>query len=333
VTFVLAVSNSTSPEGGPRGILQGDYEMVVAITGVDARGIAHVASFDGFDAAGAQRRGTVQRQVSGADLAASRLQVLGFHLDDPPGVPGATALGPSLAVTRDLVETGTTAYSFRNYASGAAVSGTLRRAAASSVRFPVLLNGRRVELQAIHAVGDMTLAGVTRPFETIILDHPRYPLSLRIAYGPRGGAFPFEPDFAREIVRIDFPAEDSYIAQALEAECRVEVRGVYFDFDRATLKPQSEPALREIATALRAAPALRVTIEGHTDNIGDDRYNESLSARRAAAVKTALVSDFAIDAARLATAGHGSRRPVESNATLAGRARNRRVELACASDR
>jgi outer membrane protein OmpA-like peptidoglycan-associated protein len=210
----------------------------------------------------------------------------------------------------------------------------------------VLLNGRRVELEAIHATGEMALGSAKRPFETVILNHPRYPVSLRIAYGPRDAGFPFTPDFVREVVRIDLPTlisgqraggpgvgagtGNSAIADALSKECRVELSGIYFDFNQATLKPQSDAALREIAQALRNAQR-RLTLEGHTDNIGSDQYNNDLSMRRAAAVKTALVRDHNVDAASLTTTGYGERRPVETNDTLAGRARNRRVELACAS--
>ena len=110
----------------------------------------------------------------------------------------------------------------------------------------------------------------------------------------------------------------------------MELRGVYFDFNRATIKPESADALREIAAALPLASRRRFVIEGHTDGIGSERYNDQLSAARAAAVKAALVRDYGVDAARMSTTGLGERRPIESNATLAGRARNRRVELVCA---
>ena len=329
VNVVLAVSNATASDQAPDGILQGDYEMVVTIAEVSADGITHTALFDGVDAGGVQRRGTVRRVVSAGDLAAAPVQVLGFHLDDPPRASGTTALGPSLGVTRDLARTGTAAYAFRNWVGRETISGTLRRSAASPVRFPVLLNGRRVELEAIHATGHMALGAAKRPFETVILDHPRYPISLRIAYGPRDGGFPFAPDFVREVVRIDFPTAQSGIADALDKECRVELKGIYFDFNKATLKPESDRALKDIASALKSSRR-RVTIEGHTDHIGSDRYNDDLSARRAAAVKDALVRIHRIDPATLATAGHGERRPIETNDTLAGRARNRRVELVCA---
>lgn len=329
VNVVLAVSNATASGTAPAGILQGDYEMVVTIADVSADGITHTALFDGVDAGGVQRRGTVLRVVSAGDLAGAPVQVLGFHLDDPPRASGTTALGPSLGVTRNLARTGTASYSFRNWIGRETISGTLRRSAGSPVRFPVLLNGKRVELEAIHATAQMALGSAKRPFETVILDHPRYPISLRIAYGPRDGGFPFEPDFLREVVRIDFPTAQSGIADTLDKECRVELKGIYFDFNKATLKPESDRALDDIASALRSSRR-RVTIEGHTDNIGSDRYNDDLSARRAAAVKDALVRTHRLDAAMLSTAGHGERRPVETNDTLAGRARNRRVELVCA---
>ena len=332
VNVVLAVANATSSDKAPAGILQGDYEMVVTIANVTADGITHTASFDGTDSAGVHRSGSVSRVVSAADLAGAPVQILGFHLDDPPRVNGTTALGPSLGVTRDLVQRGMTAYSFRNWAGRDTISGTLQRSSNSPVKFPVLLNGKRVELDAIHATGQMAAGSAKRPFETVILNHPRYPISLRVAYGPRDGGFPFKPDFVREVVRIDFPTPQATIAAALDKECRVELKGIYFDFNQATLKPQSEQALKEIANALRAARR-RLTLEGHTDNIGSDRYNDDLSARRAAAVKTALVRDHGIDAVLLSTAGYGERRPIETNDTLSGRARNRRVELVCAEGR
>jgi outer membrane protein OmpA-like peptidoglycan-associated protein len=334
MTFVLAVANHTAPSAdAPAGVLQGDYEMVVSIDAVSADSITLNAFIDGSDAAGIPHRGSVSRVVSTADLHDAGIQILGFHLNDPARVDGTTSLGPSLRIVRDLVRTGATAYSFRNWVGRETISGALQRSGTETVKFPVLLNGRRVELDAVHATGQMALGGIRRPFETVVLDHPRHPLSLRIAHGPRDGGFPFAPEFAREIVRIDYPSDSggggASVSDALTAGCRVELKGIYFDFNEATLKPQSETALREIARALQSAPGRRFTIESHTDNIGGDRYNDDLSARRAAAVQSALVRDYGVDAARLAIAGHGARRPIESNDTLAGRARNRRVELVC----
>lgn len=331
--FVLAVNNATAPgRGSSEGIVQGDYEMVVAITDVAADRITQTAFIDGVDAAGIRRRAAIPRVVSKADLTSAGQQVLGFHSTDPGSVPGTTSLGPSIEVTRALARTGAVPYAFRNFVSHGVVTGTLRRSSDRAVRFPVLLNGQRVELEAIHATGQMSLGGASRPFETVILDHPLYPLSLRIAYGPRDASFPFEPEFQREIVRIDLPVATAAVAAGLAGACRVELAGIYFDFNQATIKPESERALREIAGALGGHPNRRFTIEGHTDAIGSDRYNDDLSARRADAVKTALVRDFGVDGARISTVGKGEHRPIEPNDTLAGRARNRRVELVCAGE-
>lgn len=326
---VLAVSNFTLPDENDAGVVLGDYEMVVALAEVTPERVTQTAFVDGVDKAGIRRRVTIPRTVLPADLEGAREQVFGFHTSDPETIPGATALGPSRKVARDLVRTGATPYGFRNFSSHGLVTGTLRRTSNTTVRFPVLLNGRRVEFQAVHAEGQMSLGGVSRPFETVILDHPLHPLSLRIAYGPRGGSHPFDPEFVREVVRIDLPvgaAPDT----ALGADCRVELSGIYFDFNQATIKPESARALEALAGTLRRQGARRFTIEGHTDDIGSDRYNDDLSARRAAAVMSVLVHDHGIEASRLATVGHGERRPVEPNDTLAGRARNRRVELVCA---
>lgn len=85
--------------------------------------------------------------------------------------------------------------------------------------------------------------------------------------------------------------------------------------------------LQAIAQVLRRNPSWRLNVEGHTDNIGGDAYNQALSERRAAAVKRALLQRYQISPDRLTTVGYGATRPKDSNDTLEGRARNRRVEL------
>ncbi len=113
----------------------------------------------------------------------------------------------------------------------------------------------------------------------------------------------------------------------LASQCRVPVPGIYFEFDSDVLNPASKPWIRSIAELLRRQPDWTITIEGHTDNVGGARYNHDLSTRRAAALKRSLTIEHAIAAARLSTRGFGPDRPLESNATAEGRARNRRVEL------
>jgi outer membrane protein OmpA-like peptidoglycan-associated protein len=323
-TVVMGVSNAAGQQPADLDAAQGDYEAVVTITGKDESGIRLNAFIDAEDGRGKRRQATIPRLVLPEDLETSRVQILGFMTDDPLIVNGATALGVSKGQVNELLTTGSTMYSFQNYRGQRRVEGRLTLA--ERVKFSVLLNGQRLELDALRATANLPSSKSTRPFEQIILDHPEQPLSLRIAWGPEGATFPFKPDFAREIVRIDTPVYRALDA-ALMKDCRVEVPGVYFDFNEATIKPSSKPALENVAVTLRKHPDWRISIEGHTDNIGGERYNDDLSMRRAVSVRNALQKDLSLDIAGISVKGWGLRRPVESNDTLAGRARNRRVEL------
>ena len=111
----------------------------------------------------------------------------------------------------------------------------------------------------------------------------------------------------------------------IDADGRVAIE-VNFAVDAAEILPDSQPQLDQVLELLRGNPELRLLVEGHTDGSGDAAHNQRLSERRAAAVVAELVRQ-GIDAARLASAGHGATRPVASNADEAGKARNRRVEL------
>jgi len=97
-----------------------------------------------------------------------------------------------------------------------------------------------------------------------------------------------------------------------------------FAFNSADIEPDSKPVLEEIARDLRSNPAVRLEIQGLTDDIGGASPNLALSEKRAAAVKSFLVS-VGVDAGRLASKGYGLSVPVADNATPDGRARNRRV--------
>jgi len=126
-------------------------------------------------------------------------------------------------------------------------------------------------------------------------------------------------------IRVAAGGRDLY--DVLEAEGRVSTQGIYFATNSDRIRPESTPTLKEIGEMLTAHPALRLSIEGHTDGDGEDTYNQQLSERRAAAVKTYLVETFGIDTGRLETAGHGESKPVGDNATPEGKQQNRRVEL------
>jgi outer membrane protein OmpA-like peptidoglycan-associated protein len=107
---------------------------------------------------------------------------------------------------------------------------------------------------------------------------------------------------------------------------RIVLRGVNFDFDKSTIRPDSRPVLDEAVDVLKENPNVRISVEGHTDGVGSDLYNEKLSVRRAEAVFRYLVNN-GIAPERMEVIGYGESRPVASNDTDSGRAQNRRVEL------
>jgi OOP family OmpA-OmpF porin len=117
------------------------------------------------------------------------------------------------------------------------------------------------------------------------------------------------------------------MAKGLGDAGHIALYGIYFDTDKAVIKPESRPTLEQIAKLLTGQPQLNVFIVGHTDNQGNFDYNLDLSRRRAEAIAAELVRSYRIAQPRLRTAGVGFLAPVGSNATDAGRALNRRVEL------
>jgi OmpA-OmpF porin, OOP family len=117
------------------------------------------------------------------------------------------------------------------------------------------------------------------------------------------------------------------MAKGLGETGHIALYGIYFDTDKTVVKPESRPTLDQIAKLLGNQPQLNVFIVGHTDNQGAYDYNLDLSRRRAEAIAAELVKNYRIAQARLRTAGVGFLAPVGSNASDAGRALNRRVEL------
>jgi len=151
-----------------------------------------------------------------------------------------------------------------------------------------------------------------------------------------GGSYDFRMNSSDnsgvEITSVTFQVggslDASGMAKAIEEKGKFTLYGINFDFNQATIKPESEPVLKEVAALLQQQPALRLRIEGHTDNVGKAAYNLDLSKKRAESVKTYLTGKFQIDASRLSTEGYGDTRPIAKNDTDEGRAQNRRVELA-----
>lgn len=330
LTIVTAISNPN-----------GDYESIHQIDAIDAKGVQLHVSFPSREAretrskdekaSGRTSKDTARfiarRTVLKADLDSARHYQLRFHTQHPAVFAGTTALGTSATVLNEL-KAGDDAW----FWIGSASSGSnweelrslerlgkrlvlLRRVETKPITVSVLLNNARVDLPVIHAKG--RLGDLDCDF--YFLDDAQNPLSLKWQIGEQ----------SYHVTRISFPSASSttQLASALKSVGRAEVYGIYFDVGSAVIRPESEMVLKEIAEVLGGNPTWKLDVEGHTDSVGGGAYNLELSRQRAVAVKDALVSRHGIPAQRLSTAGFGATRPKEPNETLAGRARNRRVEL------
>jgi OOP family OmpA-OmpF porin len=117
------------------------------------------------------------------------------------------------------------------------------------------------------------------------------------------------------------PAVEPAVAEVVRVELDVK-----FDFNKAVVKPNSYGDIKNLADFMKQYPQTHTTVEGHTDSVGPDAYNQKLSEKRASAVKQVLVNQYGVGANRVNSVGYGKSRPVADNATEAGRAVNRRVE-------
>jgi OOP family OmpA-OmpF porin len=126
----------------------------------------------------------------------------------------------------------------------------------------------------------------------------------------------------------DTPANTTVDADGCPAVAevvRVEL-DVKFDFDKAQVKEESYGDIKNLADFMNQYPQTATVVEGHTDSVGTDAYNQKLSERRANAVRDVLVNQYSVGAERVNSVGYGESRPVADNASEAGRAVNRRVE-------
>lgn len=131
-----------------------------------------------------------------------------------------------------------------------------------------------------------------------------------------------------EVVMVQETVSEPAPAPVMEEPAqpvRVEL-DVKFDFDRAAVKQESQADIKALADFMSQYPQTTTVVEGHTDSIGTEAYNQRLSERRANAVRDVLVNQYGINGSRVNSVGYGESRPVADNATEQGRAINRRVE-------
>jgi OOP family OmpA-OmpF porin len=154
-----------------------------------------------------------------------------------------------------------------------------------------------------------------------------------LPYGERYGYLAEAPGFVSISANINLVEEQEFkeITQDLylmpiEVGARVTINNIFFDFDKATLRPESYPELNRLLELLNQYPNMSIRIEGHTDALGSNEYNQRLSQRRADAVARFLRVN-GINTNRLVVEGKGETTPVATNETEEGRQLNRRVEF------
>jgi outer membrane protein OmpA-like peptidoglycan-associated protein len=304
----------------------GDYESIKEVRNISADAVQISYSSDmptsnapsrGGGAPNTKRQSCI-RTVLRVDLQTGHEYRENFCQSPDESYPGTTAISISAQTLSDLKTKGQAAFKYQQSETKGPPNETclLMRDEPADVALPVLINDRRAQLPAVHAA--CTSKEDQEDAEFYFLDDPENPLVLAWKLGDTNKL---------QVVKISFPTDTPQIEQQLQQSGRAEVYGIYFDFGSATIRPESEPVLKQIADALAKNPAWKLEVEGHTDNVGADAFNMDLSRRRADAVKQALVERYRVRADRLTTAGFGATRPKESNDTLEGRARNRRVEL------
>lgn len=312
----------------------GDRENVVIVQTVAPEGVRYRWDFKQKTSDGRTTEGHFARLVRANDMAgAPRLNPV-FH-SDVDETPGYTVMVISRAAYNRVLSARAIPYTVKSVRSGplgalgaidpmvsALVSpeitfrGTLTLVAPEPEPMPVLLNGQRVKLPALHLRGRFAMQDDSINTDMWVLADSANPVILRTVTGRE----------VLQMVRIDLP-NVARVEAELEHTCRVELPGIYFAFGSAELETASNPALDGVAAVMGRHPDWSFVIEGHTDSVGTASANQQLSVARAEAVRRALVEQRRVAAARLRAAGFGAARPREPNATIEGRARNRRVEL------
>ena len=305
---------------------KGDYESIEVVTSVEPE--HYIVSTSGEvppDSGEGLLKISVRRRVDMRDSREARTMRNYYHTGDPELFAGTTP-GISAAVLQDLRVKGRAQLNYLSIGNALGMqterklTGEVGRVESAPIGLSVLVNDKFVVLPVLHAKGRMSDADGAAELEFYVLDDADNPLLLR----SRG------PGFAGEVFKIKYPeppGKTSHLEQALNEKQTVEIYGIYFSFNSAVIRPESEPVLIEIADLMARHPDWKLNIGGHTDNIGTDRANIDLSARRAAAVKSALVDGRHVGAGRFSSAGYGAGSPKDTNDTAQGRARNRRVEL------
>jgi outer membrane protein OmpA-like peptidoglycan-associated protein len=313
---------------------QEEYECLIHVTKIEPAFIETSLSCNHPD-----RGGPFVRRVCRSDLRHARMlhtvygvvKVIGPSGDtEPETIVGATAFSMSSDEFARMKRSGTMNQHYVELGPAGELAkngvGELRVEGRETMR--VIVNDQPLDVPVIKARGTLawTIRGQSLETEdtAVIVDDQRFPLFIDQQSSAASTASRIQ------FSKITYPSDGG--AHSLESGLlenrRVDVYGIYFDFNSDRIRKESEPVLNEIGSIMKKYPDWRLRVAGHTDNVGGNgEYNLQLSRRRSEAVRRALVVGFGIAADRLSAAGYGAGAPIDANDTPEGRARNRRVEL------
>ena len=315
-----------------------EYECLTQVTGIDRDGIDATVSCNK-----PRSRRSFRRRLCRADLDGARMlmtqtgtvTVIDASGEEAPETAvGATWFSLSRREFAELKRTGTIPHHYvqpNGSGEGLDIESTAELRLEGSETARVAVNDRVIEIPVIRVSGaaNHRLWGRVENgrVTALILDDENFPFLVDYSHTTGSGD---APHFRLNFAKISYPdeaGETSGMERQLAEEKRIDVYGIYFDFNSDRIRQESAPILEEIAGVLGRNPDWNLSIHGHTDSVGSSDYNLELSRRRSDAVRQALVQRFGISPGRLTTAGYGAAAPKDSNDTPEGRARNRRVEL------
>lgn len=263
-----------------------------------------------------------RRDVLIRDWQSARAYVLGHSARMPVVIPGSTSLGISSAVLQELRSTGRAALTLIHSENLDRIECNLATTAVD-VRVPMIVEDRIFDVPTVQARVNCGSGNRTGTGQFVFANDVNNPVLIESTLNFSWERRPRTVRVTRIVAGLGLQAE---MRHALDTLGTYDVYGLLFDFDSATLRPETAQLVREIAVMLQQNPNWTILIAGHTDSTGGAEHNMRLSERRADSVKQALISN-GVAASRLQSVGHGMSKPKADNSTLAGRAINRRVEF------
>jgi outer membrane protein OmpA-like peptidoglycan-associated protein len=263
-----------------------------------------------------------RRNVLVRDWQSARTYVLGHSARMPESIPGSTSLGISSAVLQELRSTRRAALTLIHSEKLDRIECRLE-ATAIDARVPMIIEDRVFEVPTVQARANCGSGNRTGTGQFIFANDVNNPVLIESTLNFSWERRPRTVRVTRIVAGL---GQQNEMRHALDTLGTYDVYGLLFDFDSAALRPETAQLVREIAVMLQQNPNWTILIAGHTDSTGGAEHNMRLSQQRAESVRQALIRN-GVAANRLQSVGHGMTKPKADNATLAGRAINRRVEF------